>query len=138
MQDARTQLDNEFRMRQEAINREYQEKMQGIINQANQYFQPPVNNYPQQPITPVNSEIQNAFMRSPEYQQTFQNCFNQFLMQNFFHQFQSTKFYAELKKYADSAYPEFEKKYIAAVNQQKDDVKPEKPKKDESIKTGNS
>jgi hypothetical protein len=121
LQDARAKLDAEFQQRQYQINSEYQEKMQKIINDVQNFgrqYQSPQNphNPTHQQLTPVNSEIQNAFMRSPEYQENFQSAFNQCLMQNFFYQFQGSQFYAELKKYADNAYPEFEKKYIAAVN----------------------
>jgi hypothetical protein len=129
IQDARQKLDAEYQQRQSEINAEYQDKMNQIMGDFRNYgnsFQNRQQGIPQQ-ITPVNSEIQNAFMRSPEYQQNFQGAFNQFLMQNFFYQFQNSPFYVELKKYADNAYPEFERNYIAAA--QKVAQSKEKPQK---------
>jgi len=139
LQDARAKLDAEFQERQRQINNDYQNKMNDIVGQLRNYGQPQQYNNPQQQnnphqqLTPVNSEIQNAFMRSEEYQKNFNSAFNQFLMQNFFHQFQQSPFYVELKKYADSAYPTFEKNYIdAAAKASKTQEKPTKNDKNES------
>lgn len=140
LQEAKTKIESDFRERQNAINQEYQMRMQSLMsdmtNGYTQQFQP------QQPQPmQVNSEIQNAFMRSNEYQQTFNSLFNQFMQQQFFGQFQNSQFYAEFKKFADNAYPAFEKKWIANAQQAEiieDEVKPKKVKANEASKNGST
>ena len=119
-QEARNKLDNEFREKQNQINKDYQDRMNNLASSISQS----INNYPtQQPQQqmsnpqqmPVNSEIQNAFMKSEAYQNAFNSTFQQFLIGTFFNQFSATPYYAELKKYADNAYPEFERNWIAQL-----------------------